>query len=183
MRNKALDLSTYAFSQGEALLLDANVWLFLFPAPSDKLPGFTRGYSAALKRMLEAKVDLALDVLVLSEYLNSYCRIEWLALHKATYPRFKDFRQSPVFASVGQGAALFARGILRLCNRHDHLFRTANIDDIFASFACGVCDFNDGLLAEACRQYGWKLVTSDSDCTDGGIDVLTSNPKLLRACS
>ena len=34
MKNKAYDLSTYAYSNGEPLLFDANVWLFLFPAPN-----------------------------------------------------------------------------------------------------------------------------------------------------
>ena len=46
-----------------------------------------------------------------------------------------------------------------------------------------ILDFNDGLLAETCRHHGWKLVTNDSDFTTGGIEVLTSHPALLRACS
>jgi hypothetical protein len=60
MKNKARDLSTYAFSKGEALLLDANVWLYLFPAPSGQLSGFSGRYSAALKRMLVEGAQLTL---------------------------------------------------------------------------------------------------------------------------
>lgn len=177
MRNKARDLSTYAFSKGESLLLDANVWLFLFPAPSDRLPGFAARYSAALKRMLTQGTLLALDALVLSEYLNRYCRIEWKALHATAHPDFKKFRQSSDFSSVGQGAAVFARKILGLCSRHDHPFAGCNVVQVLNDFETEAQDLDDGLLVETCRHHGWKLVTNDGDFTNGGIEVLTTNPK------
>lgn len=182
MKNKAHDLATYAFSKGDALLLDTNVWLYLFPAPSDKPFGFAASYSAAFKKMLAAGAHLAMDALILSEYLNRYCRIEWNALHKATHPDFKGFRQSAAFASVGQGAALYARNMLKQCATHDHPFASINVAQVVADFETGAHDFNDGLLVETCRLHGWKLVTHDKDFTQGGIDVLTTNPKLIAAC-
>lgn len=182
MRNKAHDLTIYPFSSGDTLLFDANIWLYLFPAPSGFLPGFAKKYSAALKRILVAKVPLALDVLVLSEYATSYCRIEWRALYQTAYPSFKKFRQSADFASIGQAAALYANSILKLCTRKDHLFATVNIAQVLTDFEAGIADFNDGLIAEACRQHNWKLVTSDADFTEGGIELLTTNPKLLAVC-
>lgn len=182
MKNKARDLSTYAFSKGEALLFDANVWLYLFPAPSDRPPVFARRYSAALKQMLMEETLLTLDALVLSEYLNRYCRIEWSALHKAKHPDFKKFRQSSDFGSIGQGAAVFSRRILQLCSRHDHPFASCNVSQVIADFKSWTQDLNDGLLVETCRHHGWKFVTNDGDFTIGGIEVLTTNPKLLAAC-
>jgi len=137
MKNKAHNLSTYAFSKGEGLLLDANVWLYLFPAPSDRSPGFARNYSAALKRMLLDGTLLALDALVLSEYMNRYCRIEWSALHKAKHPDFKKFRQSSDFGSVGLSAAVFSRKILQLCSRHDHPFASCNVTPVIANLNLG----------------------------------------------
>lgn len=182
MKNKARDLSTYAFSKGEALLLDTNVWLYLFPAPSDRPSSFARSYSAAFKRMLTEKTLLALDALVLSEYLNRYCRIEWAALYKAKHPDFKKFRQSSDFASISMGAAVFSQKILQFCSRHDHPFASCNVTQVIADFESGTQDLNDGLLVETCRHYGWKFVTNDGDVTIGGIEVLTTNPKLLAAC-
>ena len=105
-----------------------NVWLYLFPAPSGKPFGFAKSYSAAFKSMLAAKVCLALDALVLSEYLNRYCHIEWDALHKRKYPDFKRFRQSTDYASIGNRAAADARIILKFCNRHDHPFSASDVD-------------------------------------------------------
>jgi hypothetical protein len=183
MKNKAYDLTTYAFSKGEPILLDANVWLFLYPAPSGKPSSSRSSYSAAFKNMLSAGVSLVLDALILSEYLNRYCRIEWQVLHKAKHPDFKKFRKLPEYVGIGNGAAIFARSILKFCTKHDHPFSSVDVEKVLSDFECGACDFNDGLFVETCRQNGWKLVTHDADFINGGIEILTSNPNLLSACS
>ena len=183
MRNKAHNLAAYSFSKGETLLLDANVWLYLYPPPSQRIKRkFIQQYSKGLKSMQSAGVQLTMDAMVLSEYLNTYCRIEWKALHQIQYPKFKSFRKSAAFKAVGRNAAFFAGSMLKLCVCHDHPFAAANIKQVLADFAAGTTDFNDSLLAEACRHNGWKLVTHDSDFTSGGIEVLTTNSRLLAAC-
>lgn len=182
MKNKAHDLSAYVFRKEEPLLLDTNVWLYLYPAPSGRPSTHARAYSAAFKNMLSAGARLVLDAMVLSEYLNVYCRIEWNALGAAK-PDFKVFRKSAGFVAVGQGAAVFARQILKLCTRHDHPFAVADVTQVLADFEAGTNDCNDGLLAAACRHHGWKLVTNDGDFTTGGIEILTSHPGLLKACA
>ena len=103
-------------------------------------------------------------------------------MHKAAEPDFKKFRRSAAFTAIGQGAAIFARKILKLCSRYDHPFAATDIAQLLVDFEAGVHDLNDGLLLDTCRQRGWKLVTHDGDCTSGGIDVLTSNPRLIVAC-
>jgi len=182
MKNKAHHLATYAFQKEEPVLLDTNVWLYLYPAPSGRATKHAAGYSAALKNMLAAGSRLVMDAMILSEYLNRYCRIEWNALHQHTYSDFKAFRQSAAFPSVGQGAAVYARNMLKLCTRHDHPFASVDVARVLTDFEAGSNDFNDGLLAETCRHHNWKLVTNDGDFTAGGIEVLTTNPKLLAAC-
>ena len=181
MRNKALNLTTYTFTKGESLLLDANIWLCLFPAPSGSPSYVTAKYSSALKNMIQTGAQLVLDALILSEYLNCYCRIEY----KATAPQgvtFKQYRNSPAFLPVGKTATGYAQNILGLCQRHNHPFASTDINQVLGNFEAGINDFNDGLLADACRQNGWKLVTHDGDFTEGGINVLTVNGKLLAAC-
>jgi predicted nucleic acid-binding protein len=181
MKNKAYDLSTYNFSKDETFLFDANVWLYLFPAPSDKRPFFAQHYSQALKKMLTSKVELALDAIILSEYLNRYCRIEYGAQAPAGLS-FKDFRNSPKFHAVGKAASAHANGIAKLCRLYDHPFGSINLPNLLSNFETGKHDFNDGLLAHVCSRNKWKLVTHDKDFITGGIEVLTTNPKLLSAC-
>ena len=181
-KNKAYDLAAYSFSRGETFLLDANVWLYLYPPPSGYRSTFTQKYSNGLKSIRSVGSRLIMDAMVLSEYLNTYCRIEWKVLHLTRYPNFKTFRKSAAFSGVGKGAASFATSMLKLCARHDHPFATANIKQVLADFTVGVTDFNDGLLAETCRRNGWKLITNDGDFRTGGIEVLTANSRLLAAC-
>ena len=182
MKNRAYNLGGYSFACGETCLLDANVWLYLFPPPSNVQSRFATQYSAGLKSMQSAGAVLILDAMVLSEYLNSYCRIEWKALHQPQYPDFKSFRKSQSFMAVGRSAASFARSMLKLCTCHDHPFGATNIRQVLADFETGASDFNDGLLAETCRHNGWKLVTNDGDFTSGGIEILTTHPRLLAVC-
>lgn len=182
MKNKAYDLSSYNFVKDEIFLVDANIWLYLFPAPSGSQYNFTRQYSAAFKIILATHVTIAINSLILSEYLNRYCRIEWEALHKQKYTDFKKFRQSVDYQSVGQRAAADAKEILKLCSKKDDDFTAADIIQILSDFESGIIDFNDGLIADACFRYGWKLITHDGDFTEGGIDVLTTNRKLLANC-
>jgi predicted nucleic acid-binding protein len=183
MKNKAYDLSSYNFIKDEILLVDANIWLYLLPAPSDSNRSLTRQYSSAFKGILDNKVTIIINSLILSEYLNRYCRIEWAALHQATYPKFKEFRQSSDYTTVGQQAASFATRILKFCTKKDDSFTAANMTQILGDFESGMVDFNDGLIADSCCRYGWKLITHDGDFTEGGIDVLTTNQKLLANCS
>ena len=181
-KNRAYNLAAYSFTCGEPLLLDANVWLYLYPPPSRSHGRIAAQYSAGLKSMQSAGAALILDAVVLSEYLNTYCRIEWRALHQARYPDFKSFRNSPDFEAIGGGAASFARSMLKLCTCHDHPFSAVDIQEVLAGFEAGETDFNDALLAESCRHNGWKLVTNDGDFTSGGIEILTTHPKLLSVC-
>jgi len=182
MKNKAYNLSSYNFGKDEVFLVDANIWLYLFPAPSGSQYNFTRQYSAAFKIILATKVTIAINSLILSEYLNRYCRIEWEALHKQKYTDFKRFRQSVDYQSVGQRAAADAKAILKLCTKKNDDFTTANVTQILSDFEFGTIDFNDGLIADSCSRYGWKLITHDGDFTEGGIEVLTTNRNLLANC-
>lgn len=182
MNNKAHDVSKYAFAKDEPLLLDANVWLYLFPAPSDPNLAPAPAYSAAFKQILSAGAQLAIDPIVVSEYLSGYCRIEFKVLFQKKYGTFKPFRKSPDFATVGPKAAFFAQEILKLCSRHDYPFTKVDIAQMLADIETGAMDANDRLLIESCRHNGWKLVTHDGDCTLGGIEVLTTNPALIAAC-
>jgi predicted nucleic acid-binding protein len=182
MNNKAHDVSKYSFTKGEALLLDANIWLFLYQAPSDSTLAPAPAYSAAFKQILSAGAQLAIDPIVISEYLSQYCRIEFQALFQKQYGKFKTFRKSADFAKVGPKAAFFAQEILKLCSRHDYPFTKIDIARMLADVESGAMDANDRLLIESCRHNGWKLVTHDGDCTLGGIEVLTTNPALIAAC-
>ena len=84
---------------------------------------------------------------------------------------------------MGNDVAVYVREILKHGKCCDHPFGSAKILELLASVENGSLDFNDGLVAETCRINDWKLVTHDGDFTEGGIEVLTSNKRLLATCS
>lgn len=49
-------------------------------------------------------------------------------------------------------------------------------------FESGLVDFNDAILVDVCKKRDLKLMTNDGDFQRGGIEILTVNRHLLRAC-
>lgn len=182
MRNRAHDPSTYDFKAGEQILVDANVWLYLQPPAAQPPPPFARSYSNALKNVLSAKALPVVEALILSEYVNRYLRLEYSATWQSKYPSFKKFRLSKEFSKVAQSVVAEVKQILAIAAAKDTWLEAVSISDILAEIVSGTLDFNDGVLVETCRLRGWKLLTNDVDMRIGGIDVLTTNPKLLAAC-
>ena len=182
MRNKAYNFSTYSFRIGDEILVDANIWLYLFPAPMNSQERFATQYSHGFSRMISDGAQPVLDPLVLSEYLNRYCRIEWAGQYNTQYPYFKDFRKSQDFQQVAQTASVFAKRILTMCSIHNTPAKDLDVAQAIDDFETAAVDFNDSLLVDVCRKHGFKLLTNDADFQSGGIEVLTTNPRLLQAC-
>ncbi len=183
MKNKAYDLSSYSFSSGEQILVDTNIWLYLFPAPADPSNRFATQYSTGFSNLVSAKAQPVLDPIVLSEYLNRYIRIEWGGNYKSQYPKFKNFRNSFDFSAVVSSAEAFAKRIVSFCKIHSIPANELDLNQALADFSTRKVDFNDALLIDICKKRELKLMTNDGDFVDGGIEVLTTNPRLLRACA
>jgi len=187
-KNKAHDAESYCFHEGEPILLDANVWIYLMFPSAQPTPWYAKSYSSVLKQMLFARAQPVIEALVLSEYLNRYWRVEWkawLRRNPVLAPQFnddKEFRLSPHFQPIGAAAVADAHQILKLCQMADTPMQLCNLAEMFAEFGAGTLDFNDGILVETCRLRGWKMLTHDRDMKVGGLEILTTNPKLLAAC-
>lgn len=182
MKNNAIHAAPYVFRAAEQILVDANVWLYLQPPAAQPAPSWARGYSGVFANLLKADAVPVVDVLILSEYLNRYVRIEYDACWKEICPKFKDFRSSQAGVAVAENAVAEAEHIVSLAGMvQDTMVSGISLSDVFAEFQQGSIDFNDGILIENCRLRHWKFLTHDADIRVGGIDVLTLNKKLLAA--
>ena len=179
VKNKVYDIGSYVFSHREKILIDANIWLYLYPAPVNSKKNVFNVYSKAFSRMLSRGAAPILDPLILSEYLNRYCRIEYDANYKNTYSTYKNWRQSKDFQRVSLSAKNFARGIIKICTIHSFPPSSLNMVQITKEFAAGEVDFNDALFIDICLQNKIKFMTNDADFRNGGIEILTANPNLL----
>jgi len=179
MKNKAINATTHVFSASDKLLPDANIWIYLNGPASN--PGYwaVQAYSAVLGNILNAGAELYLDVLVLSEFINRFARME---MNRLGQRDFKSFRQSAAFAPVALAIQQQTSQILAMCQPLDHPFSEWNHSQMLTDFGLGGADWNDQLLVENCRKHGVSPLTNDGDFTEGGINVFTANGKLIRAC-
>lgn len=181
MAINAEEISKYGFKAGEELLLDANVWFFLY---GPHRPGDPKAaiYSAALKGILAAKSRIYIDVLIVSEFINRYARLKHQLLLQSgirVSPNFKWFRQSSSYKEIAKNIAADVKKILVTCVCIDSGFGGLNVDSLVSNFGRGDSDFNDLILAELCRSKGLKLVTDDGDFKGKNIPILTAKKRLL----
>ncbi len=182
MKNKAYDLKTYPFSAGEKILIDSNIWLYLYPPPSNSRNAFAANYSKGLAALIRAGAIPVIDPMILSEYLNRYCHLEWEVNFSLQYPKYKEFRNSIDFFAMASGAATLASGMLRNCKLHPLPTDHFNLKQAIIDFGSGQIDFNDAVLTDICRLQKLKQLTNDADFKTGDIEVITSNHKLLKIC-
>lgn len=180
MRNSIHNLSTYVFSKEECVLVDTNIWLYLYPAPSEPSKGYIR-YSVAIKNIMTSGAKIFIDYHILSEYINRYLRIEWNAQHKKNYRNFKDYRNSNIAKPVIDGVITNVKRILSFCTLTALPADTLCIDNILNTMSLKNVDFVDAILTDICRTHNLKLLTNDSDFKFGGIEVITSNYSLLQS--
>ncbi len=183
MKNSAHDAAAYPYQVGEQILSLMPLFGFTCCRLRRNLDHHGRSpIPGTFSRLLQARAQPVVDALVLSEYLNRYVRIEYDAVWKKAYPRFKDFRQSNDGANFLQSAVAEVKQILKNSSSRDTPLEKIDMPAVLGAVQSGTVDFNDGLLIQNCRLNGWKLLTHDGDMTLGGIDLLTTNKKLLNAC-
>lgn len=180
MSNQIYRIETYRFSQTDAVLFDANIWLYIYGPKRERSPRLRDTYTLALRRIRSAKGRILLDVLVLSEFINAYSRFVYNELPAAAKPaEFKTFRDSAEFKPVAGAIARKVDKILDKAELTESGFESANLRAIVREYAAGESDFNDLILSELGKVRGLKLVTHDADFKGKNLTILTANPKLM----
>jgi predicted nucleic acid-binding protein len=176
MMCKAEAITNYDFKPSDEFLVDTNIWLFVY---GPQKPANTRVavYSHALSMIFAAKSRIYIDVLIVSEFINTYARLKWKLLSPSS--EFKEFRKSGAFKSIAQDIAADVKRVLKHCRKVKDGFESLDINNLLDEYATGDFDFNDQLLATLCRRKGLKLVTDDGDFKRHEIPVVTANKRLL----
>lgn len=177
MTDRVLSISNYNFMPEDEFFLDTNIWIKIHGPQTLHEPRI-RDYSSAFRRMLEANCRIYIDVLVVSEFINTYSRILWRQREPTL--SFKQFRNSQQFELIAQDIASDIRRMLQYCSHLDDKFDTLNINDLLDEYSEGGVDFNDQVIGHLCRSRNLKLITDDQDFSVHGISILTANNRLLR---
>jgi predicted nucleic acid-binding protein len=180
MKNRAEDITRYTFQATDALLLDANVWYLIY-GPNRPDDNRVAVYSGALAKILAARSQIYIDVLIVSEFINRYARLKYNILRSSSgMPAdFKQFRKSPAFKPIAQDIAADVKQVLKHCTRVESGFSVLDINALVDEYEKGDADFNDQVLTELCKSKGLTLVTDDADFKDRGLTIVTANRHLL----
>lgn len=179
MKNEVFAVSSYDFNSSDELLLDTNIWLFIY-GPQKPNGSKVEAYSQALARILTARCKIYIDVLIVSEFINAYARIKWDVLGKP-HNDFKKFRKSEDFKPIAQDIAADTKQILKHCLQIESGFGTLPISSLITEYALGDSDFNDQVIANLCQKKKLKLVTDDGDFRNRNVLIVTANRRLLKS--
>jgi len=175
------DIRGHTFLKDDKLLIDTNVWLSVYgPIPYRRKRAVI--YSNALANIKRVRCSVFIDVIVVSEYINQYARLEF----KQTGDQFNDFkhfRDSEYFQPVAKNIATSVMGILNNCARCGSGFPEMNISTVLGDFAGGDKDFNDQVIAGICKKQGLQLLTDDGDFNVPDVLVITANNQLLSVAA
>ncbi|PIQ33942.1 MAG: PIN domain-containing protein [Zetaproteobacteria bacterium CG_4_9_14_3_um_filter_49_83] len=177
MKHNPVAVTDYSFEAEDELFLDTNIWLLVYgpQKPGDRRVAI---YSQALANILAAKSRIYIDVLIVSEFINTYARLKWNVMGKP-HGDFKLFRNSADFKPISRDIAADVKQVLNHCSRVENGFETLDIDALIAEYAAGDADFNDQVITALCHRKGLKLITDDGDFHGQGIPVVTANRRLL----
>lgn len=178
MKDRAERVSRYRFTSQDKLFLDTNIWLYLYASygPDNY---WVEIYSDVFNRILNAKSQIYIDVLVVSEFINRFARQEW-ELDESETDSFKTFRKSLSFKPVAQAIAAIVKKIMSDCLQIESGFERLEIDGLLNDYVKGHSDFNDQVITELCKNNGLTLVTHDGDFDPVNLHILTENNFLLQ---
>lgn len=181
MSESTTRINQYSFSATDKLLLDANVWLFIY-VPQYRPPDQrAKTYSAAFKQILRAHCQVFIDPLILSEFVNVLARLAFNRLPTRSRPSdFKEFRKSSSFRRIARDIADSCQRILKVSARIESGLTSLDIGALINRYAAGRCDINDLILTELCRSKELTFVTDDADFRGSNLRILTANTRLLN---
>ena len=179
MMYKCHPIQYYDFSSADRLLLDTNVWLYIFGLTGHTMEKKKELYSNAFKRILMAKSCIYINTLIISEFINVYARLAWRQGYQQTYTNFKKFRQSPEFKPIAEDIAASVRLIMNRCQFVGSDLEHLSVLSLIDRYAKGNSDFNDQVLAHICQSEHLMLVTHDGDFLNQDITLISANKKLM----
>ena len=178
-----IDTKTHNPSKSEHYLLDTNLWLFLHCQIGNYKTGTIKKYSFFYSKLIKANSTLYTTSLILSEFINTYLRIDCSSINKIPREKYKsDYRPSPAFSKTFE--------IIEQTVKEKILKQVKCLDDEMSkmSFDQVLCDsrrsdFNDAYVSNLIKGKGINILTDDYDFSKlvKNHKVFTGNPKSLRS--
>lgn len=155
----------YIVKKDDKFFFDANVWLYILGNLGGARRGIVEAYSNLYNEILESEAKIYTNSLLISEFINTYSRIEFKYEQK-TDPRIKDFKRD--YRDNDNYKDKFS--FLYKLTKNKILDKTIQISDCFEEFSTNSLitheisyDYNDYYYTFLAEKQGLKIVTNDKD--------------------
>lgn len=164
------------------IFFDANVLIYIFwPTGSH----WVKQYSIIFKQLLQQKNELVVDFIVISEVINRVVRIEYENYLRANNMSrkqlpFKNYRDDQAGHDTLNDVYQIVK--MKIVNKFTIAGKAFTKSDIENFLHIDSLDFSDKGIAAICKEHDFVLLTNDKDFADSNLEILTSNPRLLKNC-
>lgn len=164
--------------QGRKVFFDANVLIYVF-WPSGNF-NWENQYSSAFGNLLRQGNILAVDFMVLSEVINRAIKIEYekfkINNNNISYKKYRDSTDG--IKAMEDIYVVVKESILP---RFTIIGKSFNKSEIESFLHIDSLDFNDKAIVPLCQENNCILLTNDKDFANSDIDIISSNPIILKA--
>jgi predicted nucleic acid-binding protein len=167
-------VSTIIPTKDDKYFFDANIWMHLFCSVGDYFESNVNAYNTFFQKVLEAGSKIYTTSMVISEFFNAYCRVEYGITKgnrsSSEYKYKQHFRKSEEFKDLTELLQnLVQKRILANSYRLNDDFDNMKIDLLFKEKKD--FDFNDQYFIELCKEKLIKIVTHDKDFLEANDDI------------
>ena len=180
-----IDLTEAEKIVGKDILFDTNIWL-LIDGPSYGAMDFrATQYSGAYKK-LRVKNNIIVNEYVIAEFSNRYFKLEYEAQKRAaddpdSFCKLKQYRKGVEGARVLESIRDTCMSLLDECSFAQLDHGEPAVRGALEDFSRGELDLTDIFLREHCSKKDLFFLTDDIDFSNCSLNIITANPKLLRA--
>lgn len=174
-----IKLSTYEPKATDKVFIDTNVWLYLFCPIGSYKEKVVEQYNKVFYKILKSECQIYTSALIVSEFFNTYCRIDFQIRKKENPKQYKqyknDFRNTEEFNELILDVCdIINNKILKHAKRLNDNFDKIDMSKIL--IADKNFDFNDKYFANICEKNNIKIITNDKDFLNlsNNVDIITS---------
>lgn len=165
---------------GRKILFDTNIWIAI--DGNDPRPHHV-SYSDFFGRVMMSDNTLVTNDYVISEYFNRSCKIQYqiqYAHEQNPWSLYKKRRKNGDLKGYMDVVRDICQDILQDCVFESAVTDGCPVANHVAESALGQLDLSDIIIREHCCRRGYVLVSDDADYYGCNLDLVTSNPKVLR---
>ena len=168
--------------RNEFVLFDTNVWIYIY---GNDPRGKKDIYSDFYARILDAGNIIVINELVISEFFNRFCKMEFeTQFGKSKLRQYKALRKSDeAFKARVEDVRDICLDILRDCTYQQSNLTQDCLEYNLNDAATGTLDLTDAALVSECVSGGYILVSDDGDFAASDIRFATANQTVLGTCA